>query len=79
MKVFDKVITDMKVFGPVITDDLDEILKLKAEIKLQENKYASLIEADQPFEILKEIRLNIKYLKDKLIMTEEHALTLLEL
>ena len=76
MKVIDKVITDMKVFGPVITDDLDEILKLKAEIKLQENKYASLLNDDQPLEILKEIRLNIKYLKDKLTMMEKHALTL---
>ena len=79
MKVIDKVITDMKVFGPVITDDLDEILKLKAEIKLQENKYSLLLDADQPFEILKEIRLNIKHLKDNLIMTEKHALTLLEI
>ena len=79
MKVIDKVITDMKVFGPVITDDLDEILKLKAEIKLQENKYASLLDNDQPLEVLKGIRLNIKYLKDKLIMMERHALTLLEL
>ena len=69
----------MKVFDQVITDDLNEILDLKAEIKLQEDKYASLLDADQPFEILKEIRLNIKYLKDKLIMMEEHALTLLEL
>ena len=74
-----KVITDMKVFNQVITDELNEILDLKAEIKLQEDKYATLLDADQPFEILKEIRLNIRYLKDKLIMTEKHALTLLEL
>ena len=69
----------MKVFDQVITDDLNEILDLKAEIKLQEDKYNSLLDADQPFEILKKMRLNIKYLKDKLIMTEKHALTLLEL
>ena len=79
MKVSDQMITDMKVFDQVITEDLNEILDLKAEIKLQEDKYASLLDADQPFEILNEIRLNIKYLKDKLIMTEKHALTLLEL
>ena len=79
MKVSDQVITDMKVFNQVITDELNEILDLKAEIKLQEDKYASLLDADQPFEILKKIRLNIKYLKDKLLLTEEHALTLLEL
>ena len=79
MKVSDQMITDMKVFDQVIAEDLNEILDLKAEIKLQEDKYASLLDADQPFEILKEIRLNIKYLKDKLIITEKHALTLLEL
>ena len=79
MKVSDQMITDMKVFDQVITEDLNEILDLKAEIKLQEDKYASLLDADQPFEILKEIRLNIKHLKDNLIMTEKHALTLLEI
>ena len=79
MKVSDQMITDMKVFDQVITDDLNEILDLKADIKLPEDKYNSLLDADQPFEILKQIRLNIKYLKDKLIMTEKHALTLLEL
>ena len=79
MKVSDQMITDMKVFDQVIAEDLNEILDLKAEIKLQEDKYASLLDADQPFEILKEIRLNIKHLKDNLIMTEKHALTLLEL
>jgi len=79
MKVFNQVLTDMKVFDEVMTDNLNEVLDLKAEIKLQEDKYASLLDADQPFEILKEIRLNIKYLKDNLIMTEKHALTLLEI
>ena len=69
----------MIVFNKVLADDLNEILDLKAEIKLQEDKYASLLDADQPFEILKEIRLNIKHLKDNLIMTEKHALTLLEI
>ena len=66
----------MKLFNQVITDDLNEILNLKAEIKLLENKYASLLNDDQPLEALKEIRLDIKYLKDKLMMTEKHALTL---
>ena len=66
----------MRVFNKVITDDLSEILHLKAEIKLQEDEYALLLAADQPLKVLKEIRLNIKYLKDKLIMTEKHALTL---
>jgi hypothetical protein len=66
----------MKVFNKVLADDLNEILNLKAEIKLQADKYASLLNEDQPLEILKEIRLNIKYLKDKLIVLEKHALTL---
>jgi len=76
MKVSDQMITDMKVFDQVITEDLNEILDLKAEIKLQEDKYASLLGDDQPLDVLKEIRLNIKYLQDKLIMLEKHALTL---
>ena len=76
MKVSDQMITDMKVFDQVIAEDLNEILDLKAEIKLQEEKYASSLDADQPLEVLKEIRLNIRYLNDKLVTTEKHALTL---
>ena len=66
----------MKVFNRVLTDELNEILSLKAEISFQENKYAALLEADQPLEILKEIRLEIKRLKDKVLMLENHALSL---
>ena len=66
----------MKVFNRVLTDELNEILSLKAEISFLENKYAALLEADQPLEILKEIRLEIKRLKDKVLMLENHALSL---
>jgi hypothetical protein len=66
----------MKVFNRVLTDELNEILSLKAKISFQENKYAALLEADQPLEILKEIRLEIKRLKDKVLMLENHALSL---
>ena len=66
----------MMVLNSVLAEDLKEILKLQAEIKLQQDKYALLLEADQPLEVLKEIRLTIKYLKDKLMMMEEHVSTL---
>jgi hypothetical protein len=66
----------MKVFSQVLTDELNEILNLMAEISLQENKYAALLEADQPLKTLKDIRLEIKRLKDKLSMLERDALTL---
>jgi hypothetical protein len=66
----------MKVFNKVLTDELNDILSLKAEILLQENKYARLLKADQPLAILKEIRLEIKRLKDKLFMLEREAMDL---
>jgi hypothetical protein len=69
----------MKMFNQVLADELSEILNLKADIYLQENNYVSLLNEDKPFEVLKEVRLNIRYLKDKLIVTEKNALTLLEL
>ena len=65
----------MMVLNSVLAENLREILKLQVEIKSQETKYASLLEEDQPLEVLKEIRLNIKYLKDKLMMMEERVLT----
>jgi len=68
----------MKVFNEVLADELNEILNVKAEISLQEDKYASLLKADQPFKILKAIRLQIKYLKDKLLMLERDAIALLD-
>ena len=43
----------MKVFNKVLIDELNEILILKEEISLQQNKYAALLEADQPLENIK--------------------------
>ena len=65
----------MIVFNSVLAEELGEILELQAEIKLQEKKYASLLQADQPLQVVKEIWFNIKYLKDKLMMMEERVLT----
>ena len=65
----------MIVFNSVLAEELGEILELQAEIKLQEKKYASLLQADQPLQVLKAMRLNIKSLKDKLMMMEERVLT----
>jgi hypothetical protein len=66
----------MIVFNSQLAENVGEILELQAEIKLQENKYASLLQTDQSLQVLKEIRLNIKYLKDKLMVMEERVLTL---
>jgi hypothetical protein len=57
----------MKMFNQVLADELSEILNLKADIYLQENNSVSLLNEDKPFEVLKEVRLNIRYLKDNFI------------
>ena len=67
----------MELVHNVLSEKLQEILALQAEIKSQEKKYALLLEADEPFERLREVRLKIKYLKVELEAKEEHALTLL--
>ena len=53
----------METINNTLTFKLQELVDLQAEIELQEEKYASLLKADVPFEILKEVRLEIKYLK----------------
>ena len=67
----------MALLNTVLADDLKEILNLQVEIKIQENKYTSLLKADEPLETLKEIRVKLKYLNDKLKVKEKHAMTLL--
>ena len=49
---------------------------MKAEISMQESKYAAYLAADQPFDVLKEIRMEIKRLNDKLMILERDALNL---
>ena len=66
----------MKLSNVELTSKLQELVNLQTEIKLQEDKYASLSEADESSEILKEIRHKIKYLKVELKAKEEHAMTL---
>ena len=48
------------------------------EIELQEDRYNSLLKADEPFEKLREIRTKIKYLKVELKSKEDHALALFQ-
>lgn len=59
-----------------ITDELQEIVGLQTELKMQEDRYTSLLKADEPLEKLKEIRLKIKYLKTSLNKKEKQATTL---
>jgi hypothetical protein len=66
----------MNVFNKVLADELNEILKVKSEISIQQSKYAAYLAADQPFDVLKEIRMEIKCLNDKLEMLERDALNL---
>ena len=66
----------MKVFNRMLTDELNEILKVKSEISIQQSKYAAYLAGDQPFDVLKEIRMEIKRLNDKLVMLERNALKL---
>ena len=66
----------MNVFNKVLADELNEILNLKAEISIQQSKYAAYLAADQPFDVLKEIRMEIKRLNDKLVILERNALNL---
>jgi hypothetical protein len=63
----------MTVSDKVITAELNEILSVKVLIALQQNRYAALLEADQPLEILKGVRLEIKRLKNILSMLERDA------
>ena len=65
----------MQVINEALSEKLQEILSLQAEIELWEHQYKALIKSDQPFEILKEARLKIKCLKTELKAKEECAIT----
>ena len=67
----------MQLISNVLVNKLQEILDLQAEIKSQEDKYTLLLKADEQLEILREIRLKIKYLKVELEAKEGYAITLL--
>ena len=66
----------MKQIDKAVTDKLQEIVNLQTEIKLYEDKYASMLKADEPLEKLKELYTKIKYLKVELNAKQAHALTL---
>jgi hypothetical protein len=66
----------MQVINNVLVNKLQEIVDLQAEIKLQEDKYTTLLNANEPLSTLKEIRLKIKRLKVQLEAKEEYAITL---
>jgi hypothetical protein len=61
----------MQLINTALDGAIQEIKDLEAEIKSQENKYNSLLKADEPLEILKEIRIKIRYLKIKLKAKQE--------
>jgi hypothetical protein len=52
----------MQSINSALDVTIQEIKNLEAEIKSQENKYISLLKADEPLKILKEIRIKIRYL-----------------
>lgn len=60
----------------MLTFKLQELVNLQAQIKLEEDRYALLLEANESLELLKELRNMITYLKVELKAKEEHALTL---
>lgn len=68
----------MKQVVNAVTDKLQEIVALQKEIELQEDRYNSLLKADEPFEKLREIRTKIKYLKVELKAKGDHALALFQ-
>ena len=62
----------MQLVNDSFTANLQEIVDLRTEIKLQEEKYSLLLQADEPFSVLRDIRLKIKYLCTVLTAKEEH-------
>ena len=68
----------MKQIDNAITDKLQEIVYLQTRRKSQEDKYASMLKADEPFKKLKEVRLKIKYLNVELTVKQDFALTLFQ-
>ena len=66
----------MQPINNELADKLQEIVALQAEIKLQENRYVSLLKDGEPLDTLRVVAHKIKYLKVELEAKEEHALTL---
>ena len=61
----------MQSINSALDVTIQEIKNLEAEIKSQENKYISLLKADEPLKILKVIRIKIRYLKIELKAKQE--------
>jgi len=61
----------MQLINTALDDAIQEIKDLEAEIKSQENKYNALLKADETLEILREIRIKIRYLKIELKAKQE--------
>ena len=53
----------MQLNNTALDETLQEIKDLEAEIKSQENKYNSLVNADKSSEISREIQIKIRHLK----------------
>ena len=61
----------MQLINTALDDAIQEIKDLEAEIKSQENKCNSFLKADESLEILREIRIKIRYLKIELKAKQE--------
>ena len=61
----------MQLINTALDDRIQEIKNLETEIKSQENKYNSLLKADEPLEILREIRIKIRNLQIELKAKQE--------
>ena len=68
----------MKQIEQTVTNKAQEIVRLQTELKLQEDKYASMLKADEPFEKLKEVYTKIGYLKVELKAKQDHVRALLQ-
>ena len=66
----------MKQTDTVFTGKLQDIADLQTEIKLLEDKYSSMLKADEPLEKLKQVYTKIKYLKLELQTKQDHAFAL---
>ena len=56
----------MQLSNTALDDTIQEIKDLETEMKLLENKYNSLLEADELSEISREIQIKIRHLKIEL-------------
>lgn len=54
-----------------LDNKLQEIIDLQTNLKLQQDLYASLLKEGKPPEVLKEIQLKVKRLKEELKATED--------